>query len=398
VLGIDPGQRTGCKCVVVDETGKLLERDTIYLVQGPKAEEQAVSTLRRLLRTHNVAAVAIGNGTHGRETERFVREVLKAHPADNPAGAFALSVSEAGASVYSASDVAREEFPDLDVSVRGAVSIARRLQDPLAELVKIEPKSIGVGQYQHDVNQTLLTRKLEEVVESCVNQVGVELNTSSAELLAYVAGVGKKLARQIVVHRDLHGAFAARGDLLRVKGLGAKAFEQAAGFLRIASAKNPLDRSAVHPESYPAVLAIAKDLGVGLSDLVGNERLLGQVDAARCDRYGIGKLTLQDILGELKRPGRDPRAAFDAPKFDDAIQKLEDLREGMQLTGVVTNVTAFGAFVDVGVHQDGLVHVSQLANHFVKDPTQVAKVGDRLDVRVLSVDLVRKRISLTAKK
>jgi protein Tex len=398
VLGIDPGQRTGCKCVVVDETGSVVAHQTLYLVQGPKALDQSINTLRELLRRYRVSAIAIGNGTHGRETERFVRDVLREHPNDNPTSAFCVSISEAGASVYSASDVAREEFPDLDVSVRGAVSIARRLQDPLAELVKIDPKSIGVGQYQHDVNQSLLARKLEEVVESCVNSVGVELNTSSAELLAYVAGIGKKLAKQIVTHRTQQGAFASRNDLLRVKGLGEKAFEQAAGFLRIQSATNPLDRSAVHPEAYPTVLSMAKDLKVNVADLVGNISLLSKLELSRYEQKGIGKFTLTDIVAELRQPGRDPRADFESLQFDDAVQKLEDLREGMQLSGVVTNVTAFGAFVDIGVHQDGLVHVSQLADRFVKDPMSVVHVGDRLQVRVLSVDLARKRVSLSARK
>jgi uncharacterized protein len=306
-------------------------------------------------------------------------------------------VNESGASIYSASDVAREEFPDLDLTVRGAVSIARRLQDPLAELVKIDPKAIGVGQYQHDVHQPLLKKKLEEVVESCVNAVGVELNTASAPLLSYVAGVGESLAKRLVKHREQHGAFRARAQLLDVAGLGPKAFEQCAGFVRIRGGKNPLDASAVHPERYALVAKVAEDAGAKLEGLIGHADQVARIPWAKYVSAEVGLPTLDDIQRELVKPGRDPREAFEAPTFRDDVRKLEDLAPGMELEGVVTNVTAFGAFVDVGVHQDGLVHVSQLADRFVKDPHEVAKVGQKLKVRVIEVDLARKRISLTAK-
>ncbi len=395
VLGIDPGQRTGCKCVVVDDTGKLLTNETIYLVQGDGAVEKAKKTIRDLCRKYGVFAVAIGNGTHGRETETFVRDVLLAEGLKE---VMCLSVSEAGASVYSASDVARDEFPDLDLTVRGAISIARRLQDPLAELVKIDPKSIGVGQYQHDVYQVLLAKKLDEVVESCVNAVGVELNTASAPLLARVAGIGPSLAKKIVAHRDTHGAFASRKKLLDVQGLGPKTFEQCAGFLRIRGGEHPLDGSAVHPERYALVEKIANDLGVPVASLVGDMKLIGRIDPKRYVGSDVGEFTLNDIVSELKKPGRDPRSAFEAPKFRDDVRTMEDLKLGMELEGIVTNVTAFGAFVDIGVHQDGLVHVSQLADKFVKDPSDVVKVGDKIKVRVMEIDMARKRISLSARK
>ncbi|WP_233562424.1 helix-hairpin-helix domain-containing protein, partial [Sorangium cellulosum] len=303
-----------------------------------------------------------------------------------------------GGSVYSASDVAREEFPDLDLTVRGAISIARRLQDPLAELVKVDPKSIGVGQYQHDVYQGLLARKLDEVVESCVNLVGVELNTASAPLLARVAGIGPSLAKKIVAHRDLNGAFKSRKGLLDVPGVGPRTFEQAAGFLRVRGGEHPLDASAVHPERYGLVERIATDLGVPVGSLIGDTAAIARIDAKKYEAGDVGSFTLNDILSELKKPGRDPRATFEPPKFRDDVRTMEDLKPGMELEGVVTNVTAFGAFVDIGVHQDGLVHVSQLADRFVKDPNEVAKVGEKIKVRVLEVDLVRKRIALTAKK
>lgn len=395
VLGIDPGQRTGCKCVVVDDTGKLLANENIYLVQGDGAIEKAKKTIRDLCRKYEVFAVAIGNGTHGRETETFVKDVLVAEGLKE---IMCLSVSEAGASVYSASDVARDEFPDLDLTVRGAISIARRLQDPLAELVKIDPKSIGVGQYQHDVYQVLLAKKLDEVVESCVNMVGVELNTASAPLLARVAGIGPSLAKKIVAHRDTHGAFASRKKLLDVQGLGPKTFEQCAGFLRIRGGEHPLDGSAVHPERYALVEKIATDLGVPVASLVGDMKLIGRIDPKRYVGSDVGEFTLNDIVAELKKPGRDPRAVFEAPKFRDDVRTMEDLKLGMELEGIVTNVTAFGAFVDIGVHQDGLVHVSQLADKFVKDPSDVVKVGDKLKVRVMEVDMARKRIALSARK
>jgi len=393
VLGIDPGQRTGCKCVVVDDTGKLLTHALIQLVGGPAALEQARRTLTDLVTKHRPFAVAVGNGTHGRETADFSRDVLKALGSD----ALVALVSESGASVYSASDVAREEFPDLDLTVRGAISIARRLQDPLAELVKIDPKAIGVGQYQHDVRPALLLRKLDEVVESCVNAVGVELNTASAPLLSRVAGVGPALAKKIVAHRERVGAFRARRDLLKVAGLGPKAFEQAAGFVRIRGAQNPLDASAVHPERYSLVERIAKDAGVDVRALVGNEQLAAKIPWASYASGDVGLPTLEDIRREVAKPGRDPRDTFEAPTFRDDVRKIEDVKPGMELEGSVTNVTAFGAFVDLGVHQDGLVHVSQLSDRFVKDPHAVVRVGDRIKVRVLEVDLARKRIALTAK-
>jgi uncharacterized protein len=393
VLGIDPGQRTGCKCVIVDDTGKLLTHALIQLVGGPAALEQAKKTVTELVTKHRPFAVAVGNGTHGRETADFCRALLKELA---PETVVAL-VSESGASVYSASDVAREEFPDLDLTVRGAISIARRLQDPLAELVKIDPKAIGVGQYQHDVRPALLLRKLDEVIESCVNAVGVELNTASAPLLSRVAGLGPSLAKKIVGHREKAGAFRSRQDLLKVAGLGPKAFEQAAGFVRIRGAANPLDASAVHPERYPLVEKIARDAGVDVRALVGNEDLAAKIPWSKYVANDVGLPTLEDIRREVAKPGRDPRDTFEAPTFRDDVRKIEDVKPGMELEGSVTNVTAFGAFVDIGVHQDGLIHVSQLSNHFVKDPHAVVRVGDRIKVRVLEVDLARKRIALTAK-
>jgi protein Tex len=396
VLGIDPGQRTGCKCVVVDETGKLLEHETVYLVQGDSAVERAKLTLKAMLGRHPIAAIAVGNGTHGRETEAFARDVLRELGVKDGLPCV-VSVSEAGASIYSASDIAREEFPDLDLTIRGAISIARRLQDPLAELVKLDPKSIGVGQYQHDVFQAFLAKKLDEVVESCVNGVGVELNTASASLLSRVAGLGASAAKRIVAFRNEKGAFKSRRALLQVPGMGPKTYEQAAGFVRVRNGEHPLDVSAVHPERYELVERIAHDLGVPVVSLIGNAELLRRVDRARYQIGDVGSFTLDDICAELLRPGRDPRDQFQPPKFRDDVRTLEDLKPGMALEGVVTNVTAFGAFVDVGVHQDGLVHVSQLADRFVKDPSEVVKVGDKVDVRVLEVDLVRKRIALTRK-
>jgi uncharacterized protein len=395
VIGIDPGLRTGCKCASVDVTGRFLGHVTIYPSHGDAGREKARRELLEFVRRHMPSAIAVGNGTGGRETEAFVREVLRdAGVAD----LIVVQVSEAGASVYSASDTAREEFPDLDLTVRGAISIARRLQDPLAELVKIEPKAIGVGQYQHDVFQPMLGRVLTEVVESCVNKVGVALNTASAALLSYVAGITPKVARSIVAHREVKGAFRARADLLAVAGVGPRTFQQCAGFLRIPDAAHPLDRSAVHPERYALVERIAGDLGVELGALVGDAALADRIDIRRYVGDGVGEPTLADIVSELAKPGRDPRAMFEPPRFRDDVREMEDLAAGMVLEGVVTNVTAFGAFVDVGVHQDGLVHVSQLSDRFVRDPAEVVKVGDRLTVRVLEVDLPRKRISLSARK
>jgi uncharacterized protein len=394
VIGIDPGLRTGCKCAAVDATGRFLAHVTIYPSHGDSGRERAARDLVEFVRRHPPSAIAIGNGTGGRETEAFVQATLR----DAGVGDLVVvQVSEAGASVYSASDIAREEFPELDLTVRGAISIARRLQDPLAELVKLDPKAIGVGQYQHDVHQPLLQRKLGEVVESCVNHVGVALNNASAALLAHVAGVSSTVARRIVEHREKKGPFRARADLLAVPGLGPRAFQQCAGFLRIADAAHPLDRSAVHPERYGLVERIAGELGVPLAKLVGDGSLAARIDIARYLGDGVGEPTLRDIVAELGKPGRDPRSAFDPPRFRDDVREMTDLRTGMVLEGVVTNVTAFGAFVDVGVPQAGLVHVSQLADRFVRDPAEVVKVGDRLRVRVLEVDLTRKRIALSAK-
>jgi uncharacterized protein len=392
VIGIDPGQRTGCKVVAIDATGRMLEHTMLYLVQGDGALEKSRATLRALLEKYNPVAVAVGNGTHGRETDAFVREVI-----GKSTQPYVVLVNEAGASVYSASDIAREEFPDLDLTVRGAISIARRLQDPLAELVKVDPKAIGVGQYQHDVYQPMLAKKLDEVVESCVNSVGVELNTASVPLLAHVAGIGTSIARRIVSHREINGPFKTRKDVLDVTGVGPKTFEQAAGFLRIHGGAHPLDASAVHPERYALVESMARDLQTDVSALVGNPALAAKIQWQRYAQGDVGEYTLKDILDELKKPGRDPRATFEPPKFRDDVRTLEDLKPAMALEGVVTNVTAFGAFVDVGVHQDGLVHVSQLSDRFVKDPNEVVRPGDKIKVRVLEVDLVRKRISLTAK-
>lgn len=393
-VAIDPGLRTGCKCVALDRTGKFLDQVTVYPARGQEAANQARQQLLAFFGQHQPYAIAIGNGTGGREIEQLVRETLKEEAIKD---VIVVQVSEAGASVYSASDVAREEFPDLDVTVRGAVSIGRRLQDPLAELVKIDPKSIGVGQYQHDVHQPLLKRKLGEVVESCVNKVGVELNTASAQLMSYVAGVGPGLAKKIVSRREQHGPFATRKALLDVPGLGSKTFEQAAGFLRVRESSNPLDRSAVHPECYGLVKRIATDMAVSLQQLVGSSELVRKIDVQRYLGDGIGEPTLRDIVAELEKPGRDPRKEFEPPRFRDDVNTLEDLKAGMKLEGVVTNVTDFGAFVDIGVHQDGLVHISQLADRFIKHPSDVVKVGDRLRVRVLEVDGERRRISLTAR-
>ncbi len=394
VIGIDPGLRTGCKCAALDATGKFLDTVTIYLAQGGRSLMEAKIDLLRFIQKHRPEAIAIGNGTGGRETEAFVREALKQA---NATKIIVVSVSEAGASVYSASDIAREEFPDLDLTIRGAISIARRLLDPLAELVKIDPKAIGVGQYQHDVYQPMLADKLGEVVESCVNHVGVELNTASAPLLARVSGVGPAMAKKIIAYRDGHGAFKSRQELLNVPTLGPKTFEQAAGFLRIRGAENPLDASAVHPERYALVEKMAKDMGVDLRAMIGNAQLVDGIHLRDYVSGDVGELTLKDILAELKKPGRDPRASFEMPKFLDDVLTIEDVKPGMQIEGVVTNVAAFGAFVDIGVHQDGLVHVSQLSDRFVRDPAEVVKVGQKLKVTVLEVDVARKRISLSAR-
>ena len=395
VIGIDPGLRSGCKCVALDEVGKFLETITVYPSQGEAKARRAREDLLAFVKKHRPFALAVGNGTGGREMETFARHMLTEE--EMAKDVVVVQVNEAGASVYSASDLAREEFPDLDVTIRGAISIARRLQDPLAELVKIDPKAIGVGQYQHDVHQPLLKRKLGEVIESCVNQVGVELNTASAPLLARVAGVGPGLAKKIVYHREASGAFVERKHLLKVPGLGPRTFEQAAGFLRVRGGKHPLDVSAVHPERYKLVERMAADLQVSVAELVGNSELVERIDISRYLGADVGEPTLRDILEELRKPGRDPRRSFEPPRFREDVLALTDLEQGMVLEGVVTNVTAFGAFVDVGVHQDGLVHISQLSDRFVKDPHEVASVGDKIKVRVLDVDVERKRISLSAK-
>lgn len=391
VLAIDPGFRTGCKVVCLDQQGKLLHADTIYPHTSEMEAAKAAETLVELCNRFQIDTIAVGNGTGGRETEAFIRKL-------NLCGGIpVIIVNESGASVYSASEVAREEFPDHDVTVRGAVSIGRRLMDPLAELVKIDPKSIGVGQYQHDVDQHALKRKLDDVVIRCVNGVGVEVNTASKQLLSYVSGVGPALAKAIVRYRDEHGPFGSRDELMKVPRLGQKAFEQAAGFLRIRGAQNPLDESAVHPESYSVVEAMARDLGASVKDLMEMEHIRNQIDLERYVTELVGLPTLNDILSELTKPGRDPREKFEAFTFTAGVDKIEDVKIGMRLPGTVTNITAFGAFVDIGVHQDGLVHVSQLSNRFVKNPNEVVKVQQKVMVTVLDVDVARKRISLSMK-
>ena len=391
-MGLDPGLRTGVKVVVVDATGKLLEYDTIF-PHAPKNQwDQSLVVLAKLAEKHNVGLISIGNGTASRETDKLVQELGKKYSALRFSS---LMVSEAGASVYSASELAAREFPELDVSYRGAVSIARRLQDPLAELVKIEPKAIGVGQYQHDVNQVRLAKKLEAVVEDCVNAVGVEINTASVPLLARVAGLSETLASNIVTHRETNGAFRDRKQLLKVARLGPKAFEQAAGFLRIREGDNPLDASSVHPEAYPVVEKIIQRSGRKISDIIGDKTFLRGLAANDFVDENFGELTVRDIFGELEKPGRDPRPEFKTAVFKEGVDKLSDLATGMILEGVVTNVTNFGAFVDIGVHQDGLVHVSALADKFVKDPREVVKAGQVVKVKVMEVDLPRKRIGLS---
>lgn len=391
ILGIDPGFRTGCKVAALDSTGQFLEFQAIFPHQSDRQRQQAVDTLLRLIRIHHIELIAIGNGTAGRETEAFVGEVLKG--LESPP--IKVMVNEAGASVYSASDVAIDEFPDLDVTVRGAISIARRLQDPLAELVKIDPKSIGVGQYQHDVDQKRLKQKLDETVESCVNYVGVDLNMASKQLLTYVSGITPAIANNIVAYRNENGPFGLRKDLLKVKKLGPKAFEQAAGFLRIRAGKNPLDNTAVHPESYGIVEAIATDLNLPLEGIPQATDRLQRLNLQRYITETVGEPTLRDILAELEKPGRDPRDQFTYAQFKEGIDDLSDLKPGMMLEGVVTNVANFGAFVDVGVHQDGLVHISQLADRFVKDPKEVVQVGQVVQVRVMEVNEKLKRIGLS---
>jgi protein Tex len=392
VLGVDPGFRTGCKVVCLDRQGKLLHHDTIYPLLSARGTAEAAAKAADWCSRFAVEAIAIGNGTGGRETEVFFRNLPL------PKEIQVVMVNESGASIYSASEAAREEFPDLDLTVRGAVSIGRRLLDPLAELVKIDAKSIGVGQYQHDVDQNALKRGLDDVVMSSVNAVGVEVNTASVQLLTYVSGLGPQLAKNIVAFRDEHGAFVSRQQLKKVPRLGPKAFEQAAGFLRIREGKNPLDGSAVHPESYPIVDAMAGDLGCEVVDLLRDPMLRERIVLANYLTDSVGLPTLSDILKELAKPGRDPRQQFETVAFMEGIDKMEDLQPGMKLPGVVTNITAFGAFVDIGVHQDGLVHVSQLADRFVKNPQEVVKVQQQVMVTVLEVDLERRRIALSMKK
>lgn len=391
-MGLDPGIRTGVKVAVVDATGKLVDHATIYPFEPKRQIDQSLKTLSELCQKHKVELISIGNGTASRETDRLVTDLFERYPA---AKAQKIVVSEAGASVYSASELASQEFPDLDVSIRGAVSIARRLQDPLAELVKIDPKSIGVGQYQHDVGQSQLARRLDAVVEDCVNAVGVDVNTASVALLNRVSGLSQTLAQNIVAYRDEHGAFKSRQQLLKVSRLGPKAFEQCAGFLRIRGGNNPLDGSAVHPESYPVVERILAQLEQTVDSLLGNSSLLRSLKPADYTDEQFGVPTVTDIIGELDKPGRDPRPEFKTATFRDGVERISDLVPEMVLEGVVTNVTNFGAFVDIGVHQDGLVHISSLTDRFVKDPREVVKAGDIVRVKVLEVDAPRKRISLT---
>ena len=389
-LAIDPGFRTGCKVVCLDEQGKLLENTTIYPHEPQKKLLEAQAIIKQLVDKYNIESIAIGNGTAGRETEAIIRAM-------NLPNVLVVMVNESGASIYSASDVAREEFPDYDITVRGAVSIGRRLMDPLAELVKIDPKSIGVGQYQHDVDQNKLQKSLDDVVSSSVNAVGVELNTASKQLLSYVSGLGPVLAQNIIEFRNTNGAFKSRSELKKVARLGDKAFEQAAGFLRIRGAANPLDASAVHPERYSLVEQMAKDLKCSVTDLMSSDELRKKLDLNKYVSDEVGLPTLKDIMSELSKPGRDPREQFEIIQFTDGVNSIEDLRVGMQLTGIVTNLTKFGAFVDIGVHQDGLVHVSHISNTFIDDPAKVLKVQQKVKVSVLEVDVARKRISLSMK-
>jgi protein Tex len=393
-MGLDPGIRTGVKVAIVDATGKLLATDTIYPHPPRKLWDESVATLAKLIQQHKVDLVSIGNGTASRETDQLLADVMNRHKTLNFRK---ITVSEAGASVYSASELAAKEFPELDVSLRGAVSIARRLQDPLAELVKIDPKSIGVGQYQHDVNQAQLARGLDNVVEDCVNAVGVDVNTASVALLKQVSGVSQSLGENIVAFRNENGSFANRKQLKKVPRFGEKAYEQAAGFLRIMDGDNPLDASAVHPEAYPVVEAIIKDTGKSMRELIGQSPLLRNLDPAKYTNENFGLPTVTDILRELEKPGRDPRPEFKSVEFKSDINKITDLECGMRLNGVVTNVANFGAFVDIGVHQDGLVHISQLSDTYVKDPRDAVKTGDFVSVRVLEVDVARRRISLSMK-
>ena len=392
VLALDPGFRSGCKLVCLDKQGKLLHNETIYPHPPENEVKQSIHKINSLVNAYRIEAIAIGNGTAGRETERFIRSIRFEKDL------LALVVNESGASVYSASAVAREEFPDYDVTVRGAVSIGRRLMDPMAELVKIDPKSIGVGQYQHDVDQNALQKSLEDVVISCVNSVGVEVNTASKEILTYVSGMGPVLAKNVIEYRNKNGAFKSRESLKKVTRFGDKAFEQAAGFLRIRDAENPLDASAVHPESYSVVSKMSKNLKCSVADLIKDEALRKQIKIEEYISETVGLPTLQDIMSELAKPGRDPRKKFDVFEFDKTVHSMADLKEGMILPGIITNITAFGAFVDIGVHQDGLIHISQLADRYVSNPNEVVQLNQKVQVKVLEIDINRKRISLSMKE
>lgn len=391
ILALDPGFRTGCKVVCLNQQGKLLHNAAIYPHEPQRQTAAAEATIKQLVSEYQIEAIAIGNGTASRETEAFVNKIKFDRPVQ------VVMVNESGASIYSASEIARDEFPDHDITVRGAVSIGRRLADPLAELVKLDPKSIGVGQYQHDVDQTALKNALDDVVMSCVNAVGVDVNTASKQLLTYVSGLGPTLAENIVNYRNENGPFQTRKEILKVPRMGEKVFEQAAGFLRIRDGKNPLDASAVHPERYKLVEQMAKDLQSDLKTIIGKSDIKSKIDLKKYVNDEVGLPTLQDILEELVKPGRDPRKEFEAFTFDDSVHEISDLREGMTLPGIITNVTNFGAFVDIGVHQDGLVHISEISNTFVKDPNEVVKVSQKVQVRVTGVDVARKRISLSMK-
>lgn len=395
VIGVDPGFRTGCKLAIVDDTGKYIEHSNIYPHEPQNKKDEARAILLAYIQKYDIRLIAIGNGTASRESDEFVRDVLKDVPAEKKP--ISVVVNESGASVYSASDVAIHEFPDLDLTVRGAISIARRLQDPLSELVKIDPKSIGVGQYQHDVNQSKLKESLDEVVESCVNRVGVDVNLASEELLKYVSGLNRLIAANIVNYRNKNGAFSSRDSLLKVPGLGEKKFQLSAGFLRIPGGKNPLDNSAVHPERYELVKKMATEMNSTLNAIVGNSELIRSIDKKKFVSEEVGLPTIEDIISELEKPGRDPREEFKYAHFNESVMEIKDLKEGMMLEGTVTNVTNFGAFVDIGVHQDGLVHISELADRFVDDPKKVVKVGQVVKVRVVKVDSELKRISLSMK-
>jgi protein Tex len=392
VLALDPGFRTGCKVACLDQQGKLMMNDTIYPHDPQREVAKSAALIKKLCETYKIEAIAIGNGTASRETESFVKNI------GLPSSIQVVMVNESGASVYSASDAAREEFPDKDITVRGSVSIGRRLMDPLAELVKIDPKSIGVGQYQHDVEQSSLKSSLDDVVMSCVNAVGVEVNTASKQLLSYVSGLGPQLAQNIVEFRNEHGPFKNREALKKVPRLGDKAYEQAAGFLRIREGENPLDSSAVHPERYALVNAMAKDLGADVKELIKNKELRSKIEIKKYVTEQIGLPTLNDIMSELSKPGRDPRESFEAFQFADGVEKMEDLKSGMKLPGIITNITKFGAFVDIGVHQDGLIHISHLSDRYISDPSEAVKVYQKVRVTVLEVDISRKRISLSMKE